>query len=194
MTAQEPDLIRLKPRGRREELFTNPLDDWLFERGIGPRIVGDGFVCTANWRRYVATFLIHRGHLWIEQVDSTGTALVAAMQRDRWRPREDGQGMVQELEPEDLWRKRAETIDAEQRPFDLEGIFPKSDETLVRDQKGRVRADWFSGELRIPEGAELEYVHGGYASTYERDRLILIEKGATVRDWTRENGWPVVSV
>ena len=110
------------------------------------------------------------------------------MQRDRWRPREDGQGMLQELEPEDLWRKRAEEIDAEQRPFDLEGIFPKSDETLVRDQKGRVRADWFSGELRIPEGEMRRYVHGGYGSEYERDQLIMVDQGRVVRDWTRVNG------
>ena len=187
MTAQEPDLIRFEPDGDVHALCTNPLADWLYERGIGSRGQGTGWQCTSNQRGYVATFLIHRGHLWIEQVDPTGTALVAAMQRDRWRPREDGQGMVQELEPEDLWRKRAEEIDAEQRPFDLEGIFPKSDETLVRDQKGRVRADWFSGELRIPLGEMRRYVHGGYGSEYERDRLIMVDHGRVVRDWTRVN-------
>ena len=96
MTAQEPDLIRLKPRGRREELFTNPLDDWLFERGIGPRIVGDGFVCTANWRRYVATFLIYKQHSSLDRAKLMSTAVAIATPRNRLVRCEDGSGEDQE--------------------------------------------------------------------------------------------------
>lgn len=38
-------------------------------------------------------------------------------------------------------------------------------------------ADWFTGELRCPEGKLLGYVHHMFASTYERDRLIWVQNG-----------------
>ena len=49
----------------------------------------------------------------------------------------------------------------------------------VRD--GRVLADWFSGELRIPDGKQLQYVHMGYGSTYERDIVFTVQSGRVVR-------------
>lgn len=52
----------------------------------------------------------------------------------------------------------------------------------------RVFAHWYSGTLRIPEGGMLEYVHGGYASEYERDRLIRIERGVVAGTEVRTNG------
>lgn len=51
-------------------------------------------------------------------------------------------------------------------------------------------AEWYSGELRIPEGEMLRYVHGGYGTVHERDRLILIERGRLVRSWVRKNDPP----
>ena len=36
----------------------------------------------------------------------------------------------------------------------------------------------------------IQYVHGGYGTTYERDRLILIERGRFVRSWVRKNDPP----
>lgn len=188
MTAQEPDLIRLEPDGRCEALCTNPLDDWLYEQGIGPRLGGPGWVRTSNWRNYVATFLVHEGHLWVEEVEPLATAVVAARRRDRWTWREDRSGQDRELEPEESWRKRAEIVNPQGRSFDLDGIFPREDESIVRDGEGRVRADWYTGELRIPRGRMTGYVHGGYGSRYERDHLVMIEKGVVIRGWTRENG------
>lgn len=46
-----------------------------------------------------------------------------------------------------------------------------------RFKHGRVFADWFSGELRIPDGKELQYVHMGYGSTYERDIVYSVKDG-----------------
>jgi hypothetical protein len=43
-----------------------------------------------------------------------------------------------------------------------------------------VFAEWFSGELRIPEGDLVEYDHMGYASRYERNLLISVENGVVV--------------
>lgn len=46
-----------------------------------------------------------------------------------------------------------------------------------RYRDGRVKADWFSGELRMPEGEVLRYVHMGYVSLYERDFILTVEVG-----------------
>jgi hypothetical protein len=51
-----------------------------------------------------------------------------------------------------------------------------------------VFAHWFSGRLRIPQGKLLEYVHGGYASTYERDVLLTLKNGVVISQEVRVNG------
>jgi hypothetical protein len=61
-------------------------------------------------------------------------------------------------------------------------------ETVFPGYPDRVFAHWYSGTLRIPEGKLIEYVHGGYASTYERDRFLKIEKGVVVSSKIRQNG------
>lgn len=45
-----------------------------------------------------------------------------------------------------------------------------------------VVADWFDGLLVVPLGKELQYVHMGYASLYERYMLFKIEKGRLVKE------------
>jgi hypothetical protein len=74
---------------------------------------------------------------------------------------------------------------------------PCSDPTTIPLRKlgarrgaDRLLADWYSGELRIPQGRELEYVHMGFESRYERDLLLTIEKGRVVRREVRENPAP----
>ena len=52
----------------------------------------------------------------------------------------------------------------------------------------RVFAHWYTGELRIPDGKILEYVHMGYGSIYERDLLLTIEKGVLIDTNVRQNG------
>ena len=54
----------------------------------------------------------------------------------------------------------------------------------------KVFAHWFSGELRLPQGKMLKYVHGGYASTYEYDLLIQIKQGVVVDRSVRKNERP----
>lgn len=60
--------------------------------------------------------------------------------------------------------------------------------TFFPDFPGRVFAHWFSGRVRVPQGKILEYVHMGYASTYESDLLISIEKGVVTETIVRQNG------
>lgn len=61
-------------------------------------------------------------------------------------------------------------------------------ETVFPGYPDRVFAHWYSGTLRIPEGKMLEYIHMGYGSTYERDRILKIEKGVVVGCHVRQNG------
>jgi hypothetical protein len=42
---------------------------------------------------------------------------------------------------------------------------------------GKVKADWFTGDLRIPDGELLQYVHMGYGSVYERDIILSVAAG-----------------
>lgn len=62
----------------------------------------------------------------------------------------------------------------------LASIFP--------DYPLRVFAHWYSGEVRMPQGKLLNYVHGGYASTYERDQFITFDRGVAVARNTTVNG------
>jgi hypothetical protein len=41
-------------------------------------------------------------------------------------------------------------------------------------------ADWFTGVLRIPRGKCLHYVHMGFASVYEQEVHVQVEKGVVV--------------
>ena len=55
----------------------------------------------------------------------------------------------------------------------LDDLFPDQD---------KVFAHWFSGEVRCPEGKLLDYVHMGFASTYERDIFLTFKKGVLVSE------------
>jgi hypothetical protein len=46
---------------------------------------------------------------------------------------------------------------------------------------GKVEASWYSGELRIPDGKQLQYVHMGYGSVYERDIVFTVESGKVMK-------------
>lgn len=50
-----------------------------------------------------------------------------------------------------------------------------------------VFANWFNGEIRIPQGEMLEYVHMGYASMYESDLFLVFEKGILVNQYHVDN-------
>lgn len=60
--------------------------------------------------------------------------------------------------------------------------------TLFPDYPDRVYAHWYSGILRVPQGKLLEYVHGGYASSYEKDLMINIDRGVVTATNLRHNG------
>lgn len=47
--------------------------------------------------------------------------------------------------------------------------------------KHEIFAGWFTGEIRVPQGELLDYVHGGYHSLYESDIFLGFEKGILTR-------------
>jgi len=63
----------------------------------------------------------------------------------------------------------------------LSDVFPGFD---------KVFAHWFTGQLRCPQGAQLEYVHMGYGSTYEYDLLMDFKRGVLVNKHARHNEVP----
>ncbi len=74
------------------------------------------------------------------------------------------------------WRRYIATWEIRNGRFylvDIEGRYK-----LVSD--GPVFAHWFSGVLRIPRGNVLHYVHMGFATLYEEEWLVKIEKGIVV--------------
>jgi len=64
-------------------------------------------------------------------------------------------------------------------PLELERIFPK--------QKAPIKAAWYSGNLRVTQGKMLQYVHGGYASRFEKDLFIKIENGRVIEQKVVDN-------
>ena len=43
-------------------------------------------------------------------------------------------------------------------------------------------ADWFTGELKIPKGEMLQYVHMFYQSKYESDLFLLVDNGIILKE------------
>lgn len=61
---------------------------------------------------------------------------------------------------------------------DLNYLFPN---------KTEVFADWFSGDIRIPEGELLEKINLGYASVFEKDRILTIKEGILISETVKNN-------
>jgi len=66
------------------------------------------------------------------------------------------------------------------KPIPLKKIFPN----LKGD---KVKATWFSGEIRIPQGKLLNYAHGGYMSIFEQDLFLKFDKGELIDRRTADN-------
>ena len=62
--------------------------------------------------------------------------------------------------------------------IEMDYVFPGKEEVF---------ADWYTGELRLYMGELLEYVHNGYASTYEKDLLLTIKDGIVMDERMVDN-------
>lgn len=59
--------------------------------------------------------------------------------------------------------------------------------TFFPKQAPPIAATWFSGELRLPDGEQLRYVHMGYSSTYAIDTLLEVWQGHIVIEEEYDN-------
>jgi hypothetical protein len=64
-------------------------------------------------------------------------------------------------------------IETENENLKIEKVFP--------GQKMPVFADWYTGELRIPQGEMLQYVHMFYQSRFESDLFLLVDNGIILK-------------
>jgi hypothetical protein len=106
---------------------------------------------SANWRGYHCLWEIRDNFLWL--VDIEGSICTAAADPTALEQRCGGhhQGPCQIREA---------------RVSDFSG-----------GADGPVFADWYTGELKVPQGKCVEYVHMGFASKYERYLMLTIVDG-----------------
>lgn len=50
--------------------------------------------------------------------------------------------------------------------------------------KEAIFADWVTGELRIPKGKMLDYIHIGFDSVYEDEIVLTVEQGVVINTET----------
>ena len=93
-----------------------------------------------------------------------------------------------------LWRGYIgtwEVIDTRLYLVGIDGTFLDGKEATLEDlfpgYPERVFAHWFSGEVRLPQGELLNYVHMGYGSTFEKDLLLTFNKGRLTSVEERKN-------
>jgi hypothetical protein len=70
-------------------------------------------------------------------------------------------------------------IDTENESLKIEKVFPGKEAPIF--------ADWFTGELRIPQGEMLQYVHMFYQSRFESDLFLLVDNGIVLNEWVVDN-------
>ncbi len=152
MTAQETDFILID--GVQHQLLTNPLEAYreTYRRDI---VFFQEHPNTACWRGYVAEWEIDDGKLFLLKVDGYVSykgrnPSIEPNQDPRWEG----------LHPELFQDKVPATL------FELFG-----------SENERVPATWYSGELLIPLGGMLEYVHAGYGSRFARYLIIPVVNG-----------------
>ena len=79
-----------------------------------------------------------------------------------WR----GYGATWEIESKVLYLREIDAVICNFQEFISKKCKKAELRELFGDKyvNGMVKADWYSGELRIPDGRQLEYVHMGYGS------------------------------
>jgi hypothetical protein len=169
MTAQTPD--RLIYRGECVALFSDPLDDYYDQHSPRPPF---GTSHSGNQRGYVALWAIVEDHLYLMAV--VGRLLRRPPVKSDDRPVADGaqRFIVERRRSRKSKNRPVEPVDVDRGPHEI----PLGD--LIPGASGPVLANWYSGELCIPQGRMIEYVHVGYASRYERYLFIEIDKGAVI--------------
>jgi hypothetical protein len=181
-TGQVSDRIRIA--GKEFPLLANPLEDYYTSEREKerPYFPSPG---TSNWRGYVATWEIRDRRL--NMVGISAMRLVRPPTPEEieqeYNKRKGMPGWTP-YDPKKQYSLIRLVLQGEKNrwaPYELKDLFP----TQILD--GRVFASWYSGELRVPEGKLLQYVHMGYGSVYERERFIQVKAGVVVSERVVDN-------
>ena len=158
-TAQIPD--KLIYRGEVYGLSVNPLETF-FDENPEKRV--KGWTSTALWRGYVATFEIRDSILFVSNVEIQGPQ----------------SGIISWTLPPGLTHEekiRYEPKNHDSILFSFNSVFRD-----IFDSDSAMVADWFSGLLVLPKGEMVDYVHMGYASTFECYYLLQIDHGILIKE------------
>lgn len=150
MTAQVMNRIHIN--GSYQPLLSAPEQMFWSRLGSRPPFVPES---TANWSGYISHWAVREDTLYL--TDIVGSVCrrrpEEGVAETRWCPvSHEGECDLQRLSLVDLCEV----------PF------------------GGIPATWYSGELRIPQGQLVEYVHSGWASGYERDLILDVARGKVI--------------
>lgn len=198
MTAQVADSILFE--GTTSRLCVLPLEVLFRSMKDRPQFGGD-FVSSSNWRGYVASWKIEKGHLWLIGLSGRLQETQADLPDTRFygsakNPIQNHKAIIARIESlseisvgilgsDQSWYG---SIIPDDNGFVEQELADKvSLAELFRSSAEPVLATWYSGLLRIPVGKELEYVHGGFLTAHETDLIIEIAAGVVLRQWVIDN-------
>ncbi len=81
------------------------------------------------------------------------------------------------------WRRYIATWEIKNNKLFLIDIIGK----YKLESKEPIFAEWFSGEIKIPRGPMIQYIHMNFASIYEKELHLKIEKGVVIETMLIEN-------
>ena len=206
-TAQIPD--RLIYNNDTIRLYSNPLESFYNEDNPRPMHFGVSGGSTACWRGYQATWEIKDNKLYLIEIADchfqrecivTDSAIIYL--RDKLQP--EWLEKIKSLKGTKYdyydFRKilekqfgEKEYVENQQVILDATSYLkPRNKADLTKlfgehCKDGKVFAFWFSGDLIIPQGELIEYVHMGYMSKYEKELILTIEEGFLVDEMEFEN-------
>lgn len=199
-TAQVPDLIIYK--GDTLILHANPLESYYNKDNPRPKhFYVSGYGSTACWRGYQAIWEIKDNKLYLNAIQDchlfdaykiTERSLIQIKESNmpveikKELEKLKGEGFSEWYFTKTLKKKigrknfkqyghlifKLTKNEKQKAPLHL---FFKD---LVVD--GMVHAFWFTGDLKIPKGKMISYVHMGYMSTYEKEIILEIENGVVL--------------
>lgn len=117
-----------------------------------------------------------------ESLDSPFAMISTALYRGyigTWEIKDDRLFLKSIVVPEFRFEEAPPKMSVEPHDVPLKKIFPTAATPVF--------ADWYTGELRCPQGEMLEYIHSGFGSVYEADILIAVEAGVVTNTTKREN-------
>lgn len=90
------------------------------------------------------------------------------------------------------WRGYIGTWKIENNKLYLIGLEGSSENGIVGldylfPNQNEVFANWFSGELKVPQGEMIEYHHRGHFSVFEKDIIFTFQSGVLIKQVLRDN-------